>query len=56
MWQMGKDAWLIAAYIRGGGGINTADGLTKSLSSVNLGNFLDGDMFRIVTEAWKKEI
>ena len=36
--------------------INTSDGLTKSLSIVNLGNLLSGNMFRIVTEARKKEI
>ena len=38
------------------GGINTSDGWGKSLSSVNLGNLLDGNTFRVVTEARKVEI
>ena len=38
------------------GDINTLDGLTKGLSSVNLGNLLDGNTRRVVTEERKKEI
>ena len=38
------------------GGINTPFGLAKSLSIVNLGNLIDGNMFLIATEARKKEI
>ena len=36
-------------------GINTADGLAKSLSSVDLGNLIDGNVFAISAEARKKE-
>ena len=38
------------------GNINTSDGLTKSLSIVNLGNLIDRDMFRISPEERKQEI
>ena len=37
------------------GNINTSDGMTKSLYSVNLRNLLAGNMFRIVTEEREKE-
>ena len=38
------------------GDINASDGLTKSLSSGNLGNLLVGNMFRLAKESWGKEI
>ena len=38
------------------GDINTSDGWINILSSVNLGNLLGGDMFRISTEERGKEI
>ena len=51
--ELSKNQWLSVGYIPGD--INTSDGITKSLSSVNFGNLLDGNIFRIVTEERKKE-
>ena len=52
--ELEQNKWLSAGYIHGD--INTSDVWTKSLSSVKLGNLLDCNMFRIVTEERKNEI
>ena len=46
--ELGKNEWLVVVYIPGD--INTSDGLSKSLYTVNLGNLLGGNTLRIVTE------
>ena len=38
------------------GGMNTSDALTKAMYSANLGNLLNGNSSRIVTEIQKNEI
>ena len=45
---MGGNKWLSAWYIPGD--VNTSDGLTICLSSVNSVNLLDGHMFRTAPE------
>ena len=49
-----QNNWLRVGYIPGG--VNTSDGITKILSSVNLRSLLVGNTSRIVTGVWQKEI
>ena len=49
--EVEKNECLSAGYIAWG--IDTSDGLAKSLHIVNFGNLLAGNMFRLVT--WEKE-
>ena len=46
--------WLGVGYIPGD--LNTSDGMTKSMTSVNLRNLLAGNTFQIVTEEMKDKI
>ena len=52
--ELEQNNWLGVGYILGN--INTPDGLTESLSSVNPRNLLAGNITRIVTEGGKREI
>ena len=49
-----QNNWLVVGYIPGG--INTSDGLSKSLSSVDTANLLACDISRISAEQKKKGI
>ena len=46
--------WLGVGYIPGD--LNTSDGMTKSMASVNLRNLLAGNTFQIVTEEMEDKI
>ena len=46
--------WLSVGYIPGD--LDTSDGMTKSMASINLRNLLAGNTFQIVTEEMKDKI
>ena len=46
--------WLSVGYTPGD--LNTSDGMTKSMTSINLRNLLAGNTFQIVTEEMKDKI